>query len=89
MAVPGEDVSEYSYTSFNRIISITGSNALTYPQFIPTVETTTIAGSFIFRDKQNSNDVEKVINSKVLDLERRLIYIVDDLGKVGSIEQIT
>ena len=89
MAVTGGDTTEEIYTYFDDVIIITGSNSTVYLESRPVVETATIAGSFIFQDRENSKDVEKVVRSKVLDLERRLIYIVDDLGKVGAIEQIT
>ena len=77
------------YTSFDSVTSITGSSGDPYTQTIPAVETATIQGSFIFRDREQGNDVEKVVQTKVLDLERRLIYITDDLGRVAAIEQIT
>ena len=84
MAVPVSEI----YTSFDSVTSITSSTE-TYNQTIPAVETATIQGSFIFKDRAQGNDVEKVVQTKVLDLERRLIYITDDLGRVAAIEQIT
>jgi len=88
MAVPGGGTSDTIYTSFDSVTSITGSSGDPYTQTIPAVETATIQGSFIFKDRAQGNDVEKVVQTKVLDLERRLIYITDDLGRVAAIEQI-
>ena len=84
MAVPVSEI----YTSFDSVTSITSSTQ-TYTQTTPAVEIATIQGSFIFKDRAQGNDVEKVVQTKVLDLERRLIYITDDLGRVAAIEQIT
>ena len=89
MAEVGGGTSSEIFTFFDSVTSITGSDGTIYTQTIPAVETATIQGSFIFRDREQGNDVEKVVQTKVLDLERRLIYITDDLGRVAAIEQIT